>query len=459
MRTRIPLPGDFGTAALQGMSAGGNLFSQLMNPILSRERNRQAADLQRERNAQLSEQFQQDLALRKQNASRASSLDSLRKVMMEQQILGLKHRNDPEWKSQQTINLLSKLKEMAGDGNKETTSGEMPSAIPSIGQPEDNSGGIPYGEPQLKSDAVSEFDSHQPKSINGLPLDYIMQGIMAKSLGLPVPKMGSKDPIFHGAARDAYDLEKLKNIVGEDSPVYQNAIETYKNTQTARKDLSNLRGRTLGGLKPGERWISDPETGSPIGKDIPLTPSERTEYKGRGFFNYVFPLVSRGLSDVSGEGSIRKFADAASRYKTDPKSKEFIDNYLLAKKLLTATVVKEAATLASGKQKTTYGQLRDSLDSSDIPNKIASILKQFNLPSSANALADKTFQQVLNTATKAGEQSVPAFQQHYFNPEQHKTQNFAEKQSRNVIVTDPSGKRFETTEENANHLPQGWKRD
>lgn len=233
------------------------------------------------------------------------------------------------------------------------------------------------------------------------------------------------DPLSHtdvltGPAREAMDLERLKQQQGENSPVYQMAKANMEAKQQSRQDVSETRQARLGGLKPGERWIKDPESGQPIGKEIPLTSTERSEAKGRGFFNHAFDHISRGLAPLSGEGSIGKLADAASQYGQNPEATRIVDDYLLGQKLLTAGVIKEAATLASGKQKATYQQLRESLDSSDIPKIVSKVVKQFGLPPTAAMKADMRFKQVLNDATKAGERSVPAYSRNLFNPESQK---------------------------------------
>lgn len=220
---------------------------------------------------------------------------------------------------------------------------------------------------------------------------------------------------YMGPAREAMDLERLKEQTGENSPVYLNALKSFLGKQQAQEDLSGIRGRQLTGLKPGERWMSD-ESGQPVGKETPLSATERAEARGRGYFNYAFDNISRGLAPLSGTGSYRKFADAAANYATDDKAAQVIDDYLLGKKLLTSGVVKEAATLGSGKQKATYQQLRESLESSDIPKSIDKLVKQFGLPASAAIKADERFKAALNAATRAGEQSIPAFNKQYFKP-------------------------------------------
>lgn len=460
MALNIPLPGLPFANLNQSIATGGNLFSQMMQPVI-----------QRENMARQWRQHMDSMELQRAAAGRAAANADINRQILQERLKLLKDKNP--------LALLQKLQEMQNQGQSQPVNSESPSFIPSIsdvdllgnesqmtGQgmfPSSEESGIPADIsseiPQLNTNPVSEFEGANPKSINGIPLDYLMQAITAKSLGLPVPKLGGNQGSYQGVAREAKDLERLKQEAGEQSPVYQNAKKAYDAKLNAQQDLSNIRGRTLGGLKPGERWLLDPNTQEPIGKEIPLTALERNEYKGRGFFNYAFPLISRGLAPISGKGSYSKLKEAANNYGKNPESTRIIDDFLLAKKMSTAAKVKEAATLAAGKQKIVFEQLGKSLDSSDIPDAFAAIIKQFKLPPTAAIKADKRFQRELNAATSAGEKAAPAFQKQYFNPEQYVQDNEPESEALPVIIIDPNGQKFETTEANAAHLPKGWSRE
>lgn len=275
----------------------------------------------------------------------------------------------------------------------------------------------------------------------------------------------AKETALHGEARDAADLERLKKEAGENSEVYQNAKAQYDAKLDAKKDLRDLRARTKAGLKVGEKEFFDQETGEPLGKEIPLTEKERDAEQGNTLFNELYPHVYKGAAPFSGEGSIGRLEQAAANYKTNPQAQQLFDDFLLAEKMLAATTVNEAATLKAGKTNRTYGMLKESLEAQDVPEKIKSLIKQFQIPASAQLKAAMRYQKLLSDARIKAKKSTPATQRLYYNPElqaKHEAEQEEGKpvnhSTQSVIIIDPSGKKFKTSEENAAHLPAGWKR-
>jgi hypothetical protein len=243
----------------------------------------------------------------------------------------------------------------------------------------------------------------------------MLRGFAKKHLGFD-PLAGESN-VLHGPARDAADLAKLKSQVGENSEVYQNAKAAYDAQVDAKKDLRDLRARTKAGLKPGEKEFFDEETGAPLGKEIPLTATERQAEEGNILFNEFYPYVYKGGSPFSGEGSIGRLQQAAANYKTDPKARQMFDDLLLSDKMLAATVVNEASTLKAGKQNRTYGMLKESLESSDIPRVIKKLIKEYNIPASAQLKASMRYQKILSDARQKARKGTPATQKLFYNPE------------------------------------------
>lgn len=107
MATGIPLPGQPINSLLTGVNTGSSMFSRLMQPIMERQKM-----------AQQAEQFKQDIALRKAAAARAGANSDIQRQVLQEQLIGLKHGNDPNWALQQKLNALRAFG--MGDGSTPT---------------------------------------------------------------------------------------------------------------------------------------------------------------------------------------------------------------------------------------------------------------------------------------------------------------------------------------------------
>jgi hypothetical protein len=400
MAINVPMPQLPLSGLNQAISTGGNLFSQMMNPVMQRE------NMMRQWKQHL-----ENMALQKQQMAHAARNDDLQRKILMERYTGLKNSNDPNYEFNKFKSTLSGLNDTDMEALK-------------------------------KNPALRGFFKHQ----------------------FGFDPLGGENNILHGPARDASDLEKLRKEVGDESQVYQNAKSLYDAQLDAKKDLRDLRARTKQGLKPGEKEFFDPKTGTPLGKEIPLTASERQSEEGNILFNELYPKVYKGAYPFSGEGSIDRMEKAAANYKTDPKARKLFDDLMLADKVLGATVVNEAATLKSGKTNQTYKMLKETLNSQDVPKLIKKLIKQYQIPASAELRAAMRYQKSLSDARQKARKGTPATQKLFYNPEmQEQNQGVIEsstptQESKTVIVIDPNGKKFETPESNAVNLPKGWRR-
>ncbi len=523
MALNLPLP----MSGMDAFAKGFGITDNLMKQILERREFKQKQD-----------QFQEELALKKQAAARAGANSDLHRQMLEQQLLGLKHKNDPNWewnqfnkmfgggqnqeqeKTQGTsdsypaLNKLFQGKGMFREGEIEHGNIDLKNR-PQVPNPETGgtstvwsmSIGTPQGEvliprvsddgriltpeeakdqfhrtgkhlgvyssPEEATKAAEMIHEQQAASVGAKPGNNLLEVLKQDPIKRAFfkhkykfdPLAVDKENVLHGPARDAADLSKLKKEVGEDSEVYQNAKASYDAQLDQKRDLRDLRARTKAGLKPGEKEFFNEETGEPLGKEIPLSAKDRESEEGNILFNDMYPYVYKGASPFSGEGSINRLRQAAANYKTDPKARQLFDDFLLADKALAATTVNEASTLKAGKTNTTYRMLKDSLESQDIPRVVKKLIKEYGVPASAQLHAAMRYQKILSDARKHARKSTPATQRLFYNPEmqaQHEQSKLegipTDTSPKAVIVIDPKGKKFETTEENAAHLPKGWKR-
>lgn len=101
MSTRIPLPGNMIDTLMKGVDTGGAMYTRTMNPVLDREHQKQAE-----------EHFKQQMALKKAAFARAGANADIQRKILEQQLLGLTHKNDPMYK----INQFAALQNMLTGG-------------------------------------------------------------------------------------------------------------------------------------------------------------------------------------------------------------------------------------------------------------------------------------------------------------------------------------------------------
>jgi hypothetical protein len=455
----VSIPGV--SSSLDSFAQGFGLTDNLMNQILARRHL-----------SQQQKQFEQELALKKQQEARMGANMGLNRAILQQRLNILKQKSDPNYELNR-FNLLfgggQSGNQMGGAQPVNAAPAQTSQEYPALDEMFSGRGAFPIPEEMPRTDPVQERPAMGGAQVNNALLETLRNDPAKRALFKHMykfdPLAPSQGEVLHGPARDAADLKKLKESEGENSEVYQNAKAAYEAQIDAKKDLRDLRARTKQGLKPGEKEFFDPETGVPLGKEIPLTAKERESEEGNILFNELYPHVYKGAAPFSGESSIRRLLEAAANYKTDPQAKKLFDDFLLAQKMLAATTVNEASTLKAGRTNRTYNMLKESLNAQDIPIKLEKIIKQYGIPPSAQLTAAMRYQKLLSDARNKARKGTPATQKLYYNPElqaQHEAQVYegvpANTESKVVIVIDPDGKKFETTEDNAAHLPKGWKR-
>lgn len=99
--TRIPLPGNMIDTLMKGVDTGGAMYTRAMQPILDREHQKQ-----------LDEHFKQEMALKLKQFARSGANADIQRKILEQQLLGLTHKNDPMYE----INQFAALQNMLTGG-------------------------------------------------------------------------------------------------------------------------------------------------------------------------------------------------------------------------------------------------------------------------------------------------------------------------------------------------------
>jgi hypothetical protein len=184
-------------AFLKSMHEGGNMFSRLMQPMLDREHQRQAA-----------EQFKQQMDLRKAQFARAGANSDIQRRILEEQLLGLKQRNDP----MHEIKQLQMMQQMFGGGNPANNM-QQQSPQQEMGE------GLGMFNPEGLQEAQAmpqQMPQEMPTLGNGINMDAIknspiMRGYFKKHFGFDPAAQAPQTPEEKNAA--ALDLFKQKEAI------------------------------------------------------------------------------------------------------------------------------------------------------------------------------------------------------------------------------------------------------
>lgn len=436
----IPMPELPGNALLSGIKTGGNLYSQIMHP-----------KIQRENMARQWQQHLDQLKLSKAAAGRAAQaaadahklalmkMDPLsafkQMVALQQQMNGGQGAPQPsqdqsfmpgiggafglqpqELQEPEQGQFPANEQQMVQEQMPEPQQGQFPALQQKILNPMQP----PQGRvPSLNEQALSPMDALGKKGPGGIDMDKVkrdplQRAAFKKLFGIdPVEKTSS----FTGAAREGLDMARLKKEYGENSEEYRNAQAIQQSKEQQRKDLSDKRTRELHGLKPGDVAIRDPETGEEIGYSKQLTKEQAMQEENRVKFDMLYPLIVEGASMLSGPGATLKLEQAAREYKTNPKARKIIDDFLIAEKALTNATVTEAARFGSGKQNQVFNRYRESLQASDIPQKLKKWIKEYGIPAEANLKAGRNWLKTLDEVDDKSKKMVPARRNYYYDPE------------------------------------------
>ncbi len=204
MALNIPNTDLPGNSFLKGVDTGSTMFSRLMQPVLEREKQKQQA-----------EQFAQELALRKQAEARMGANSGLNRQILEQNLLKLKHSNDPQWAMQQLqskLDYIQNLGKQGGQGGQPGTGGQSMGGqqqppvnlMDMINQgqqmPQGQGAMMPQEEPQQQQMMPGQEQEPQgqepqePQGGNQLPggidMDELKRALTYQALGLKPPANG-----------------------------------------------------------------------------------------------------------------------------------------------------------------------------------------------------------------------------------------------------------------------------
>ena len=195
MALNIPNYTELQNPLMKGIDTGSSMFSRLMQPVLEREKQKQQA-----------EQFAQELALKKQQEARMGANSGLNRQILEQNLLKLKHSNDPQWAMQQLqakLDYIQNLRKQGGQGGQPGARGQSMGGqqqppvnlMDMINQgqqmPQGQGAMMPQEEPQQQQMMPGQ-EQEQPQGGNKVPgklnFEEIKRALTYQALGLPIPR-------------------------------------------------------------------------------------------------------------------------------------------------------------------------------------------------------------------------------------------------------------------------------
>lgn len=187
MAINVPMP-DLPLKGLnQAIATGGNLFAQMMNPVIQRE------NMERQWRQHLD-----SLALQKEQMAHARRNDDLQRLILQEQLMKLQHSNDPTYEFNQFKNLMG----MFGGGEQMP---QMPTQESGEGMGMFTPEGLMSAQQEPVSEPTSGFDMSALKS------NPILRGYFKSKFGFDPLAQAPQTPEEKQAS--ALDLFKKKEAI------------------------------------------------------------------------------------------------------------------------------------------------------------------------------------------------------------------------------------------------------
>jgi hypothetical protein len=366
-----------------------------MQPILEREKQKQKA-----------EQFAQELALRKQAAARAGANSDLQRQILQQNLLKMQHANDPKWAMKQLQEKLDYIQGLGGQQRNAESGQTMPQAQPvslmdMINQGQDQE--MPQGQGPMMPQEEQQQAQMQPMGQPEQPQE-------PEGQGNALPGGLDMDEIKRALTYQALGLKVPASGVYKEPP--------------SLKRANDLKSKMLEAQYKHELKLAESQQANEL-------KNEQTKQK----------VVESARNDLPHLEETLRSLKIMQKIAEDPQNEDMFGHWLEGHDTAAARsknpnagtwqvygldpiVAAEMKMSARGNQLALKSALQNKANFGENRTVAAAKLK---------GSIDKVQRQIKEMKRIAGEGG-----------------------SENVIVIDPNGQRFETTKENAAHLPAGW---
>ncbi len=265
------MPDSPGDSLMKGLDTGSTLFSRMMQPVLEREKQKQLAD-----------QFQQTQALEKQKMAHAALFDNLRRQVFQQQLLKLQHANDPNYEFNQFKNLMTMMGQGGGQAQQQQSE-PMPDLF---GGQSPNVNLIPKQTMGLNQDAFSKL---MDSNANEMPKIPEVSTFSPTTGGGQQPQGFNFDalkqnPILRGYFKHKFGFDPLEQAPESPAEKRQAELDLFKAKEAFKN--SNKGENTKAVMTKAQNTINGVDNALPVIDEL-IALNKKGDVPGQLFMSWL----------------------------------------------------------------------------------------------------------------------------------------------------------------------------
>lgn len=209
MPLNIPLPGMPSETLRKGFDTGSSMFARIMAPIIQREQMANQKKIHEQELAERRKTHDEDLALRKQQFSRSGANMGIQRQLLEQQLLGLQHKNDPMYE----LNQFKALQNMI-TGNGQGSQQDNQQVLPTQEMGEGMGMFTPQGVKEQQESSPQGKSHGSGIDLEGMKNNPLLRGFFKHKFGYdPLAQAPQTQEQKDAAALNLFkEKDKIKNM-------------------------------------------------------------------------------------------------------------------------------------------------------------------------------------------------------------------------------------------------------
>jgi len=223
---------------MQGMDLGNTMYARAMQSILDREHQKQAQD-----------QFKQQMDLRKQQFARSGANADLQRQLLQQQLLGLKNKNDPMYE----MNQFTALQNMLTGGGQ--TPGQAAPPMPT----------------QEMGEGMGMFTPEGMQQVQAAPPQDLSQGAQGGGINLEAMR---NNPMLRGFFKHKFGIDPLAAVAQTPEDKQAMALDLFKQKEELKKQNKGGAIPTTAVMTQNQQALQGIDTVIPLLDDLILNPKQ-----------------------------------------------------------------------------------------------------------------------------------------------------------------------------------------